>query len=48
MMFIGVAAAALAVVKPPFDCISRRGASTPMRASEAVKVDRYFSTIGPT
>src|SRR6516165_4679837 len=46
MMFIGVTAAALAVVRPPFDCISRSGASTPMHASSAL--DRYFSTIGLT
>jgi hypothetical protein len=48
IMFIGVTVAASAVVKPPFDCISRSGASTPMRASSAASADRYFSTIGLT
>src|ERR1700758_1965737 len=45
MMFIGVSAAALAVVKPPFDCISRSGASTPMRASSAVRADETGKTV---
>src|SRR5215469_3560998 len=46
IMFIGVTAAAWAVVRPPLDCISRSGASMPMRATSAVRVDRYLSTIG--
>ena len=33
MMCIGVAAAASAVVSPPFDCISKSGAATPVRAT---------------
>src|SRR5262249_5862182 len=35
MMFIGVAAAAVGVVKPPLDCISKSGASTPICPSSA-------------
>src|SRR5271166_4778257 len=48
MMFIGVKAAAAAVVRPPFDCISRTGASTPIRTSSSLSVERYRSTIGLT
>jgi len=36
MMCIGVAAAALAVVRPPFDCISSSGASMPVRRTSAI------------
>ena len=36
MMCIGVTAAALAVVSPPFDCIKRSGASIPMRFTSSV------------
>ena len=33
---IGVTAAALAVVSPPFDCIKRSGASIPIRSASAM------------
>ena len=36
MMCIGVSAAALAVVSPPFDCISNKGALTPVRCTSAI------------
>ena len=36
MMCIGVSAAALAVVSPPFDCISNSGASMPMRSTSVL------------
>ena len=35
MMCIGVSAAAFAVVRPPFDCIRRSGASMPVRFTSA-------------
>ena len=40
MMCIGVTAAALAVVSPPFDCISSSGTSMPMRATSPISRDR--------
>ena len=36
MMCIGVTAAALAVVRPPFDCISSSGASMPVRLTSSI------------
>ena len=37
MMCIGVTAAALAVVSPPFDCIRSSGTSMPMRAASPIR-----------
>ncbi len=48
MMCIGVSAAALAVVSPPFDCISNSGALIPVRRTSAISRLRYCATIGRT